>query len=266
MNRIKSIRILGTFVCVAVLFALSATIYVSETAINTAGKQPGGAVATGSARLHRAHQGRQIPFSEARIIIEFNATDQDVGIQIFLDAEGWEEVEVFGPNGAMIFDVSAEGSVGELGVTELFFESEEPSLDDLPLAEFLALFPAGEYRFMGKTVEGDRLTGTATLTHAIPDGPVLVSPEENAVVDRNRTVVRWNPVADPPGSRIVQYEVIVEREDPLRTFSAKVPATVTSVTVPPEFLEPGTEYKFEVLAVEQGGNQTIRERSFRTAQ
>jgi hypothetical protein len=32
-----------------------------------------------------------------------------------------------------------------------------------------------------------------------------------------------------------------------------------SVTVRPEFLEPGAEYKFEVLAIEAGGNQTITE-------
>jgi hypothetical protein len=31
------------------------------------------------------------------------------------------------------------------------------------------------------------------------------------------------------------------------------------VTVPPEFLEVGTVYKFEVLAIEAGGNQTITE-------
>ncbi len=44
-----------------------------------------------------------------------------------------------------------------------------------------------------------------------------------------------------------------------------VPASVTSVTVPPEFLEPDTEYDFEVLAIEESGNQTISESSFTTA-
>jgi hypothetical protein len=34
---------------------------------------------------------------------------------------------------------------------------------------------------------------------------------------------------------------------------------VTKVTVPPEFLEPNTDYKFEVLAIEAGGNQSITE-------
>lgn len=43
-----------------------------------------------------------------------------------------------------------------------------------------------------------------------------------------------------------------------------VPAATTRVKVPPEFLEAGTDYIFEVLAIEAGGNQTITEGSFRT--
>jgi hypothetical protein len=36
------------------------------------------------------------------------------------------------------------------------------------------------------------------------------------------------------------------------------------VKIPPEFLQSGKQYKFEVLAKEVGGNQTITEWSFRT--
>jgi hypothetical protein len=35
--------------------------------------------------------------------------------------------------------------------------------------------------------------------------------------------------------------VIVTREDPLRIYSVDLPAGTTSVSVPPEFLDPGTE-------------------------
>lgn len=78
------------------------------------------------------------------------------------------------------------------------------------------------------------------------------------------TVIAWNPVANPPGSTIVGYEVIVEGGTPERTFDVKVPAATTSVTVPAEFLAPRTDYNFEVLAIEAGGNQTITEGSFTT--
>ena len=209
-----------------------------------------------------------IPLSETRIIIEVNATDGDAGIQIFLDGVGWDSMEVFGPDGNEILVVGGEGSVGIQGITELFLESAEPSFDEQPLAELLALFLEGTYRFEGETTDGKKLKGRAMLTHAIPDGPALVSPvEDDDSVDPADTVVEWMLVADPPGSEIVGYQVIVEREKPtLRVFSVNLGPTATSVTVPPEFLEPGTAYKFEVLAIEASGNQTISEREFETAE
>lgn len=211
-----------------------------------------------------------IPFSETKIIIETNATDGDAGIQILLDAVGWTRLKVFDPDGQQIFDVSGFGSVGMTGVTELFFESAEPSFEDLPLDQLLARFPAGTYTFEGTTVEGKTLTGKATLTHTIPDGPVIVSPLEGEVVDSNATVIIWNSVTVPfPGTdspvNIVGYQVIVERVKPtLRVFSVDLPATATEVTVPSAFMEPKTLYKFEVLAIEAGGNQTISEVEFKT--
>jgi len=209
---------------------------------------------------------RQIPFDEAKIIIELNATDEDVGIQIFLDGEGWEEVEVVGPDGQTIFEVAGQGSVGEIGVTELFFESEEPSLDDLPLEEFLALFPEGEYRFVGRTVEGDELVGTATLTH---DLPAAVSLDVEGF-----PFIEWTPGADGPA--IVGYEVVAEMEvveaSEERVFenTATLPATVESFTFSQEFADlaeqfetAGTlvEFKVEVIAIEASGNKTITEKS-----
>jgi Fibronectin type III domain len=205
----------------------------------------------------------RIPLSEARIIVELNASDQDVGVQVFLDGEAWRSMKIFDPKGRKLVDVFSKGTVGALGLTELFFESEEPSLDELPLDEFLELFPAGEYIFVGETIDGEKITGRATFTHAIPEGPVVIAPT-GGVVDPAHTVISWQPVADPPGSEIVGYQVIVEREDPFRNFQATVPAVRTSLTVPAQFLEPATQYKFEVLAIEAGGNQTISEGSFRT--
>ena len=38
-----------------------------------------------------------------------------------------------------------------------------------------------------------------------------------------------------------------------------VSAGTTAITVPAAFLSAGTEYAFEVLAIEGGGNQTITE-------
>jgi len=206
----------------------------------------------------------QIPFDQAKIIFELNFTAQDLGIQVSLDGEPWKSIKVVRPNGHTLLEVEGKGSLKKFGLTELFLESNEPNFADMSKAEILALFPAGEYKFFGRTVEGDRLVGTATLTHNIPDGPVIVSPLPSDVVDPNNTVITWNAVTTPAGIQIVGYQVIVEGGNPSRTFDVNLPGTATSVTVPPEFLEPGTAYIFEVLAIEIGGNQTITEGSFST--
>jgi hypothetical protein len=167
-------------------------------------------------------------------------------------------MRIYDPNGNKIFDVTPTGNLGQLGLTELFFEGEEPSLDDLPLDEFLALFPEGVYLFLGETVDGRKLNRRATFTHATPDGPSIISPAEGAVVDPDHAVISWQPVTTPPGIEIAGYEVIVG------SFDITMPPTATSVTVPAGFLEAGTEHKFEVLAVAANGNQTITESSFVT--
>jgi hypothetical protein len=189
---------------------------------------------------------RSIPFSQAKILFELNATAQDAGIQALLDGEGWDHVTVLSPDREPLLEIEADGSVGDIGVTELFFESAEPSLADLPLEDLLAMFPEGRYRFEGTTVEGQRLFGSATLSHDIPAKANVVSPAEGATTDPANTVIAWEPVTEP-------------------VFSVDLPSTDTSVTVPSEFLEPGTDYKFEVLAVADNNNQTIHEGTFSTA-
>jgi len=180
-------------------------------------------------------------------------------------------LEVTDPDGEEILEIEAEGSVGMQGITELFFESAEPSFDEQSLEELFALFPEGKYRFRGETVDGLPLRSKATLTHAIPDGPIILFPEEGEeVVLEEDVVILWELVVDPfPGTDlsvdIVGYQVIIEREEPTSlVLSVDLPASAIQVTVPWEFLEPETTYKFEVLAIEAGGNQTISESEFET--
>ena len=208
---------------------------------------------------------QKVQLAVARIYIEYNFTANDLGFHVFLDGEDWRTLKIIHPNGRTIFEVEGKGGFGDLGMTELFFEGAEPSLDEIPLEDLLALFPEGKYKFLGKTAAGDDLVGTATLTHKVPDAPIISSPAKGEAVDSGQPVViDWEPVNDPRGGKITGYQVIVERTDPKRVFTVDLPASKTRVTVPPEFLEPGTEYLFEVLAIEAGGNQTITESSFKT--
>jgi hypothetical protein len=200
--------------------------------------------------------------AQATMIVEVNATDGDAGLQVFLDGEAWRSMSITGPDGSTILDINAVGRLEDFGLTELFSESSEPPFDVFPLEEFKALWPEGRYSFAGTTVDGRRLTGRATLSHDIPDGPKITSPAEGATVAPGSVVASWDPVPETSGVDIVGYRVIVERENPLRVFSVDLPATDNSVTIPSEYFDSGIEYKLEVLAIEASGNQTLTEITF----
>lgn len=213
-----------------------------------------------------------IPFKDARIKFEVNATDSDGGIQIFVDADGWKSLRIDDPSGKKIFETLVRGRIGKQGGTELFMESAEPEFAELPLAQLLERFPEGNYRFRAKGLDGVPMEGIATLTHDIPAGPRLVSPlTGGALQTLNSTVVMWEPVANPNGSPIIGYQVLVVQPStgfaglPKATLDVMMPANATSLAVPPGFLLRDTEYEWEVLAIETGGNQTLSSSTFRTA-
>ena len=217
----------------------------------------------------RAEQ-QELQFKDARLKFEVNATDGDGGVQMFLDADDWETVSIFDPKGKKIFYVRARGRIKKQGGTELFLESAEPDFSELSLEQLLQRFPAGKYQFRGRTLDGEELVGEALLTHNIPDGPELLSPAPDVLQDPQNTVVTWAPVAAPNGSPIIGYQVLVVQSDtgfpalPKVALDIIMPADATSLAVPPGFLLPDTEYEWEVLAIESGGNQTLSSSFFRT--
>jgi len=213
-----------------------------------------------------------IPLKASTMIIEYNASAEDIGIQFFLDSDGWRTVEIFDPNGVEIFSADTEGSLTRQGGgTELFLESVEPAIADLPFDRFFSRFPEGTYQFRARDNAGNLQRGSAEFTHEIPAGPVLITPVPlNGAECARRVplpvVIAWEPVMtsafDLPLD-IVGYEVIVENDDV--NFDVKFPAAILELTVPDGLLEADTDYLFEVLAVAEGGNQTITEGCFKTA-
>jgi hypothetical protein len=196
--------------------------------------------------------GATVPFDDAQLFFEFNSTDNDLGLQLFLDSEGWKRVRVLDPGRNEIVFLEAEGRLAKLGITELRFESAEPSPE-----EVLALFPPGEYRFRGRSVEGDQLASTAILSHNFPAAPTF-SPSDGEVVDPRQTVVEWNA----PGAE--QVELIIEQEELGHVLDITLSGSSKRLRVPPQFLTPGTEYKIEILSISENGNRTIAESTFRT--
>ena len=225
-----------------------------------------------------AHADALVRLKDAKHNIEHNATDEDTGFQRFVDSEGWRRLDVRAPGGVRVLTLEGRGSLAELGLTELFFESVEPANAEVPIDEMLAKLPEGNYTISGPTQENGKSAGvtrgTALLTHDVPAGPRLVSPKENATVPARGLVIRWDPVSrtitgEPV--KIIAYQLIIERDgEPHRHMigsfglSMYLPPSVTSIAVPNGFLEARTKYGWEVLAIERSGNQTLSSGSFRT--
>lgn len=213
---------------------------------------------------------------DAKLLIEHNATDEDTGFQGFADGDPWNELVIRDPDGEQILIVYPESGLFDFGLTELFFETSEPPNDEVPISEVLARLPEGTYTFTGDMVDGDSSEITATFSHTIPAGPQLLTPADGSTdVDATDTVISWQPVTqDINGSAvtIVGYQVIVEKDEEPQfpqgfaqsLFSIYLPATATSIAVPPEFMESGVAYAYEVLAIEISGNQTLSSAEFET--
>ena len=194
-----------------------------------------------------------IPFGEVEVFFEENTTDNDLGLQIFLDAEGWKKVTVSNEEIGRIARFETAGQFSELGITELRLESAEPSPQ-----EVLDLFPPGVYTFRGRTVNGDRLVGEAELSHfRLP--AFSFTPSNGEEVDPDDTVVEW----EAPGAELV--EIIIGSDDFEACFDVVVEGDEGDLDIPSQFLEPNTEYKIELLAIAENGNKTIVESTFVTS-
>jgi hypothetical protein len=218
-----------------------------------------------------------VPLKDAKLNIEHNATDKDTGFQGFIDSEGWRRLDVRGAAGDVLA-FEGRGSLGELGLTELFFETVEPENAQVPVDEMLAKLPAGSYTIAGPGQENGTSTGPtsgrAWLTHDIPAGPKLVSPRDGARVPVRGVAARWRPVSKTITGKpvkIIAYQLIIEKDvEPHRHMIGKfglsmyLPRSVTRIEVPDGFLQARTAYNWEVLAIERSGNQTLSSGSFRT--
>ena len=216
--------------------------------------------------------------SDAILLIEHNSTDEDTGFQGFADGDPWNELTIADPDGVGIVTVTPGGGLLDFGLTELFFETSEPENAEVPIDDVLDRLPEGIYTLAGDLVDVEPDQLTAELTHDIPAGPELVSPEDGATgLDPSVIVVSWEAVSEDIGGdpvSIVAYQVIVE-EDAVPPFpqgfarpvcSVHLPATATNVSVPAEFMKDDTCYKYEVLAIEESGNQTLSSAIFETGE
>jgi hypothetical protein len=222
-----------------------------------------------------AAQGSQT-FSEAKIFLELNDTDGDLGLHSSIDGGPWTNLEIEGPKGDLL-SMTIEGPLQKQGMTQLFFESAEPSFDELDPAVFFRRFPEGRYEIEALGQDGGRLRSRPLLSHvlAAPPQNILVSgvpaaescdatplPKVSAPV-----VITWDPVTQSHPEigksgpvKVARYQFFVERENV--KLSLDLPPTVTEVEIPAGVTALGTDFKFEIIVTTDAGNNTAVESCF----
>jgi len=231
----------------------------------------------------------EVPFPVAVMIIEL--TEEDIEIQFFADGH-WGHFQIEDPNDRLAFRGTARRKLRrQNGVSEIFFASvpshyleEEPNFDE-PIEDFLARWPEGIYEFESWSLDGDDYESEVYFSHLMPDLPEITSPvsatDEPVEVSADLPLlIDWEPVTEDflngdPVS-IMEYQVIVDQVEPerdngwvdgnTRRALVNVPGDITEFTLGAEFLASGTEYEFEILAIEMNGNATISVGEFVTSE
>ncbi len=62
----------------------------------------------------------------AKLIIEYNSTDDDIGVHGAFDDHGWSQLRVYDPNGRPVLAVKPQTQLKALTMAGIFFESREP--------------------------------------------------------------------------------------------------------------------------------------------
>jgi hypothetical protein len=119
------------------------------------------------------------------------------------------------------------------------------------------LFPEGDYRFEGETIDGRELSSLVPFSHTVLAAPRFTAPADGGTLPVGNAVIQWAPVAGA-----VDYEVIVTRADEQRVLDVTMAPEDTRLTVPPEFLDAGAEYQIEVHASDVSGNRIFSEIGF----
>ncbi len=231
----------------------------------------------------------EIPFDVAEIFFELNNTDGDLGIHGMIDGGPWTRIIIEDPRDRNLMAIWTMGRLRRQAVTELFFESAEPTFDELDPTDFFARFPEGTYEVEGRAQDGQELESETEVTHTMPAPPEptvngkplseFCDDEEPDFAPTEVTLpvtIAWPAVtlSHPELGKVSvpltinNYEVVVEvdldldGEEFTSVFSTILPPGERSLTIPAEFLDQADTFKYEVLAREESFNQTAVESCF----
>ncbi len=244
----------------------------------------GASVMAMSAQVGLGQEEDEIPFDEAQLYFELNHTDSDLGIHGLIDGDAWKSLKIEGPSEQELMNVWIRNNLRKQGMTEFFFESDEPSFQELSPAAFFKRFPQGVYEFEGITLEDEELEAEIRLSHVMAGPPASIKVNgKNSAKNCDATLpvvsepvtLDWSPVTKSHPKvgtpnvnvQVQQYQVVgeIEREGvpDVLVLAVDLPPNVTAFEFPEDFTGMADgEMKFEIVIKLKNGNQTAVESCF----
>jgi hypothetical protein len=224
--------------------------------------------------------GDEIQFADVDVFLELNNTDGDLGFHSSIDGDAWKSLTIETPRDRKNLNIRTGGSLQVHGLTQLDFESAEPTFEELPPKVFFQRFPEGEYDIEGRTVDGQEMESTAILTHVLPAPPRSIAVngvalsddcgEASSPVVNGPLMITWDEVTEshPELGRtgepieVEYYQVVLDQLDLGLTFTTELPPETTEIVIPENFSDYGGAFKLEILVKEESGNKTATETCF----
>lgn len=194
-------------------------------------------------------------FEDPHLVVVWSVSDEDAQIIGGGGSEtGIKRVLILGPN-AKVVHLACYKDGNELGQADFQFDTPEPSLEELMLA-----YPPGEYRFWGRTVDGENLASTVALSYELLNPPDILYPQDGDTnIPVEDLVVRFNA---PEEAQAIRLEIEDEEEEV--AIKVDLPGDASAFDVPNEWLQPGVEYVLDIKVIADNGNQTVRDIHFIT--
>jgi hypothetical protein len=196
-------------------------------------------------------------FKKLSVYLERNVQDHDAEIRFEVTGakHGLAALNILAPGGRKVIDVRTPDS--KLGIRRLTVESPEPPDEGVVRADF----PAGVYRFEGKTTNGASVRGEARLSHVFPKPAAFEYPRPGQKdVPAAALTLRWSV---PEG--IESCAIVIEQNDSPYEIRALLPGSAKSFTIPEGFLRAGQAYTFSIGTLAKDGNRSFIEGNFTTA-
>lgn len=217
------------------------------------------------------------PFAEAELFFELNDTDGDLGIHASIDGGTWTSLEVDGPHDRSLLAIASKGRLRSQGLTQLAFESQEPTFEELDPADFFRRFPEGVYEIEARAQGGGTFESAVRLSHVLAapasatvsgvtaaescDAPVLPEVASPVVIDWDPVTTSHPEIGKAGRVTISRYQFFVQQGT--TKLSVDLPPTATEFEIPASITATGGEFKFEIIARTSTGNNTAIESCFR---